>query len=119
LEPKRLAFAKVFVPGCQTYQVDPKLDSAENSRRIRELFGSGSEYYAPETVLECTGVESSVITGAFACRRGGDVMVIGVGRNTMNNLPFMHISLAEVNISFSSSKRHIDETVVDKLEIYQ
>ncbi|PVH89311.1 GroES-like protein [Cadophora sp. DSE1049] len=100
LEPKRLAFAKVFVPGCQTYQVDPKLDSAENSRRIRELFGSGSEYYAPETVLECTGVESSVITGAFACRRGGDVMVIGVGRNTMNNLPFMHISLAEINLKF-------------------
>ncbi|KAH7399966.1 putative alcohol dehydrogenase [Cadophora sp. MPI-SDFR-AT-0126] len=100
LEPRRLAFAREFVPGCQTYQVDPKLDSAENAKRIRELFGSGSEYDAPETVLECTGVESSVITGAFACRIGGDVMVIGVGRNTMNNLPFMHVSLAEINLKF-------------------
>jgi len=100
LEPKRLAFAKDFVPSCQTYQVDSKLDAVENAKKVRELFGSGSEYDAPETVLECTGVESSVITGAFACRRGGDVMVIGVGKSTMNNLPFMHISLAEINLKF-------------------
>jgi L-iditol 2-dehydrogenase len=64
------------------------------------LFGE-SEYEAPETVLECTGVESSIITAAFTVRRGGDLMVIGVGKDVMDNLPFMHISLAEVKIAKS------------------
>ena len=38
LEPKRLAFAKDFVPSCQTYQVDSKLDAVENAKKVRELF---------------------------------------------------------------------------------
>jgi L-iditol 2-dehydrogenase len=99
LEPKRLAFAKAFVPSCQAYQVDRKLDAKGNARAIRALFGS-SEYEAPATILECTGVESSVITAAYTVRTGGDLMVIGVGKDIMNNLPFMHISLAEVRRFF-------------------
>lgn len=96
LEPGRLAFAKNFVPCCITYQVDQNKEARENAHEIRALFG-GSEYMAPETVLECTGVESSVCTAAYTARRGGTVMVIGVGKAIMNNLPFMHISLAEVS----------------------
>ena len=96
LEPQRLAFAKEFVPSCQVYQVNTKLDAKQSAQDIRALFGS-TEYEAPETVLECTGVESSVVTAAYTVRRGGDLMVIGVGRDIMNNLPFMHISLSEVN----------------------
>jgi L-iditol 2-dehydrogenase len=95
LEPKRLTFAKDFVPSCQVYQVDPALNTQGNAKAIRALFGS-TEYEAPEAVLECTGVESSVITASYTVRRGGDLVVIGVGRNIMNNLPFMHLSLSEV-----------------------
>lgn len=97
LEPRRLAFARKFIPSCKTYQVDRDLDAEGNAKHIRSLFGS-QEYYAPETILECTGVESSIITAAFTARRGGTVMVIGVGRPVMNNLPFMHLSLAEVSV---------------------
>lgn len=98
VEPKRLAFAKEFVPGCTTYQIDVKSGAEENAKEIRRLYGADAdEYLAPPTVLECTGVESSVCTAAFAVRRGGVVCVIGVGRSVMNNLPFMHISLAEVS----------------------
>ncbi|MBE3042694.1 zinc-binding dehydrogenase, partial [Candidatus Bathyarchaeota archaeon] len=98
VEPKRLAFAAEFVPGCTTYQVDTGLGAEANAGEIRRLFGAeGDEYCAPATVLECTGVESSVCTAAFAVRRGGVVCVIGVGRAVMNNLPFMHMSLAEVS----------------------
>ncbi|KAL3417599.1 sorbitol dehydrogenase [Phlyctema vagabunda] len=100
VEAKRLEFAKKFVPSVETYLVDTKKDAKENAQGIRSLFGGGSEYEAPRTVLECTGVESSVVTACFAVRTGGDVMVIGVGRDTMNNLPFMHISLAEINLKF-------------------
>lgn len=101
IEPRRLAFAKEFVPSCVTYQVNTQLDAEGNRRAIQKLFGS-DEYFAPETVLECTGVETSVCTAAYAVRRGGTVMVIGVGRAIMNNLPFMHISLAEVGFSLFS-----------------
>jgi L-iditol 2-dehydrogenase len=101
LEPKRLAFAKDFVPSCRPYQISRNLDAQGNAKVIRSLFGD-SEYEAPETILECTGVESSVVTAAYTVRRGGDLMVIGVGKDIMNNLPFMHISLAEVGCtSFS------------------
>lgn len=97
LEPSRLAFAKDFVPTCITYQVDCTKDAPSNAGAIRALFGS-SKYVAPDTILECTGVESSVCTAAYTVRRGGTLMVIGVGKAIMNNLPFMHISLAEVSI---------------------
>lgn len=64
LEPKRLSFAKDFAPSCQTYLMDRSLDAQGNASRIRLLFGE-SEYEAPEVVLECTRVESSVITAAY------------------------------------------------------
>lgn len=101
LDTGRLSFAKKFVPECQTYRVERDLDPESNAKRIRELFNVATvgEYGAPETVLECTGVESSVATACYTARRGGTVMVIGVGREIMNNLPFMHLSLAEVSQS--------------------
>ncbi|CEJ55699.1 Putative Sorbitol dehydrogenase [Penicillium brasilianum] len=104
LEPSRLAFARELVPSCMTYQVDLNKDAAGNAQALRALFGA-SEYDAPETVLECTGVESSVCTAAYTARRGGTVMVIGVGKATMNNLPFMHISLAEIDLRFINRYR--------------
>lgn len=102
LEPGRLAFARDYVPSCITYQVDRDLSSEENAAAVRKLFGEeGDEYTAPPTVLECTGVESSVVLATFAVRRGGVVCVIGVGKSVMNNLPFMHISLAEVSFFYT------------------
>jgi L-iditol 2-dehydrogenase len=97
LEPKRLAFAKEFVPSCQVYQVDTTLHEESNAAAIQALFGP-TEYEAPATVLECTGVESSVVTAAHVVRTGGDLMVIGVGKDIMNNLPFMKISLSEASL---------------------
>ncbi|KAH7034578.1 chaperonin 10-like protein [Microdochium trichocladiopsis] len=106
LEPKRLAFAKEFVPMCIPYQVNRNLDAEGNAKEIRKLFDAESfEYNAPPSVLECTGVESSVVTAAYAVRRGGVVCVIGVGKSIMNNLPFMHISLAEIDLRFINRYR--------------
>jgi L-iditol 2-dehydrogenase len=97
VEPSRLAFARRVVPSCHTYLVDTKVDAGQNARELRKLFGA-SEYEMPRVALECTGVESSVCTAAFAVRRGGLCMVVGVGKSVMNNLPFMHLSLAEVGL---------------------
>ena len=38
LEPRRLSFAKDFVPSCMTYQVDRSLDARANAKAIRRLF---------------------------------------------------------------------------------
>lgn len=104
VEKKRLDFAKQLVPSCLTHQVDTSVDARGNARAIRTLFGArggedeeGDDYPAPPTVIECTGVESSVCTAAFTVRRGGKIVVVGVGKDVMNNLPFMHLSLAEVS----------------------
>ncbi|KAL3956082.1 hypothetical protein ACCO45_008928 [Purpureocillium lilacinum] len=59
------------------------------------------EYHMPQVVLECTGVESSIATAAYTARRGGTVNVVGVSpRITIDNVPFMHMSLAEIKLLF-------------------
>lgn len=109
VEQSRLDFAARFVPGVLTYRVDTSKTSLESAEEIRQIYGCGyrdvrrgvpseDEYVAPSTVLECTGTEPSVVTAAYSCRRGGVVMVVGVGRSIMNNLPFMHLSLSEVSL---------------------
>lgn len=113
VDPLRLDFAKAFMPGVLTYHVAVEKTPLQCSEEIRALYGclprdvqkgmpSPNEYVAPVTVLECTGIESSIITAAYSCRRSGSVMVIGVGRSTMNNLPFMHLSLGEIDLKFTN-----------------
>lgn len=99
VEPSRLAFAQEFVPTCKTYRVDLKKSSEENAMEARKLFGE-EEYTQPRVALECTGVESSVVTAGFTVRRGGTLVCVGVGKGIMNNMPFMHLSLAEIGIKF-------------------
>ncbi|EMR62760.1 putative sorbitol dehydrogenase protein [Eutypa lata UCREL1] len=101
---ERLDFAKKFVPNCQTYQIKPKLSAQETAAEIRELYGE-DEYSMPASVIECTGVEGSVCTACYCVRRGGTLMVIGVGRPIMNNVPFMHLSLAEIDLKFINRYR--------------
>lgn len=104
IDESRLAFAKKYIPAATTYQINPTLDSEGNAKAIRALFGP-DEYSAPDRILECTGVESSVVTAAFTARRGGVVVVIGVGKAVMNSLPFMHLSLAEIDLKFINRYR--------------
>ncbi|KAH6899811.1 chaperonin 10-like protein [Thelonectria olida] len=104
VEPSRLEFAKTIVPSVKTYQVDLKKSNEENGAEVRKLFGA-TEYVQPRVALECTGIESSICSAAFMVRRGGLLMVIGVGRSIMNNLPFMHLSLAEIDLRFINRYR--------------
>ncbi|ODV83599.1 hypothetical protein CANARDRAFT_29831 [[Candida] arabinofermentans NRRL YB-2248] len=99
ISSKRLEFAKKLIPEVTTYQIDTKKSNWENAQEIRKLFGP-TEYEQPPCVLECTGVESSIITGGFVTRRGGTLTVLGVGRGDINNFPFMHLSLAEIDVKF-------------------
>lgn len=52
-------------------------------------------------MLECTGIESSIATAGYTVRRGGTVNVVGVSaKNLINNIPFMHMSMSEVQLRF-------------------
>jgi len=127
IEPRRLEFARGFVPSCRTYLVDQKLDAEGNAKAMRRLFVEKDEksnnsddldplgYFAPHVVLECTGTEPGVGTAAFAARRGGTVMVIGVGKTSMNNLPFMHLSLAEIDLKFINRYRDLWPSAISAL----
>lgn len=101
IEPSRLEFARKVVPQCKTYQIDSTKDAEGNAAAIKALFGD-SDYTMPRVALECTGVEFSICTAAYTVRRGGVLMVVGVGKSIVNNLPFMHLSLAEVSLSLNS-----------------
>lgn len=100
----RLQFAKSFLPECITYKVDLAASPQQNGRNVRTLFegdGKDPEYDMPHLVLECTGVESSIATAAFTVRRGGRINVVGVSsKPNINNVPFMHLSLAEIELRF-------------------
>ncbi|KPI45823.1 L-arabinitol 4-dehydrogenase [Cyphellophora attinorum] len=111
IDPARLSFAEKFVPGCRTWHVSgagPIADAesvrtllgCKGDRNVEKGLPDSDEYFAPHVVLECTGVESSVATAAYACRRGGTVVVVGVGKDRMDNLPFMHLSLSEIQLRF-------------------
>lgn len=102
----RLKFAETFVPGCKTVQIQTDKTPEEMAAIINDTI-SAALGDQPRVVYECTGVQSSVVTAAYIPRPAGEVMVVGVGRPIMNELPFMHIALAEV-----SSLIHALTTVV-------
>lgn len=98
VDQSRLDFARSFDPNCWTHRVcgTPEDTGAE----IRKLFGA-DETNMPSLVLECTGVEASIITAGFTVKRGGTINVVGVSpKMSINNVPFMKLSLAEIKLLF-------------------
>ncbi|KAG6356251.1 hypothetical protein INS49_015638 [Diaporthe citri] len=105
VDASRLEFAKEFEPHCRTYLVNAQGTAQGNAVGIRSLFagsnGLPTEHDMPALVLECTGIESSIATAAYIVRRGGRINIVGVSsRPLINNIPFMHLSLAEIQLRF-------------------
>jgi L-iditol 2-dehydrogenase len=96
LDRGRLDFAEKFVPGAVGVQVDLTKSPEEMAMAVRKVAKKqGGD--VPRSVFECTGVQSSVVTASYVPRPAGEVIVIGVGKAIMNELPFMHLSMAEVS----------------------
>ncbi|XP_045618687.1 sorbitol dehydrogenase isoform X2 [Procambarus clarkii] len=51
----------------------------------------------PQVTLECTGVQSGIVTGIYATRSGGVLMLVGVGAPEVT-LPLVHAGMREVEI---------------------
>lgn len=93
IDQSRLDFATRLVPGC----VPVKVDTSGSPEHTALAVLQSLRCEAPRVVFECSGVQSSVSTACYLARPGGEVMVIGVGRAKMDDLPFMHLSMAEVS----------------------
>ncbi|SMR50489.1 unnamed protein product [Zymoseptoria tritici ST99CH_1E4] len=105
LDAGRLEFATEFAPGCIPYQIIPDVSAQDTAVDILQTMqAAGGDQ--PRVVYECTGVQGSVVTSCYLPRPAGEVMVIGVGRPIMNELPFMHMSLAEVDLKFINRYHH-------------
>jgi len=95
VDAARLRFAKAFVKECTTVQVPLDKTPEEVAGLIQKEFTEVASP-PPRVSYECTGIASSVHTVLYATQRGGEIMVIGVGRKIMDGVPFMHASMAEV-----------------------
>lgn len=102
IDQRRLEFPTKFILGCEVFQTSMERTSEENAADILALFKEKLKSPLPPVVYECTGVQSSVHVAALACQRGGNVIVVGVGKDVMDGLPFMHLSLSEVSTMSSS-----------------
>lgn len=114
VDAARLRFAQAFVPACSTVQVPLDQKPEEVAKLIHKRFASvGSPL--PRVSYECTGVASSVATALYATQRGGEVMVIGVGRRIMDGVPFMHASMAEVSALYALFATNVQLASRDRL----
>jgi len=95
IDQGRLDFAKQFCPGVKTHKVEFSHSVEDFAKAVIEL-GEGNE---PAVAMECTGVESSIAGAIQACKFGGKVFVIGVGKNEIK-IPFMRLSTREVDLQF-------------------
>ncbi|KAK7408272.1 hypothetical protein QQX98_009585 [Neonectria punicea] len=90
----RLQFAKKLVPRVRPVTIPTEKTPVEIAEVIKEALGEETQL-----VLECTGVESSVVAGIYSCRFGGMVFVIGCGKD-FQTLPFMHMAGKEIDLRF-------------------
>jgi len=95
IDQGRLDFAKKFCPDVKTHKVEFSHSPEDFAKSVVAL----SEGNEPAVAMECTGVESSIAGAIQACKFGGKVFVIGVGKNEIK-IPFMRLSTREVDLQF-------------------
>ncbi|KAK6223513.1 L-arabinitol 4-dehydrogenase [Colletotrichum tabaci] len=97
----RLQMAKKAVPRVRTVLVTPGKEPHAVAGDVKDALGQEAK-----VVIECTGVESSVITGIYSCRFGGMVFVIGCGKD-FATIPFMYMAGKEIDLRFQFRYRDI------------
>jgi L-iditol 2-dehydrogenase len=113
INESRLALAKKLVPRVKPITITADKQPIEAAVDVKRALGGEAR-----VVMECTGVESSVVTGIYVsfypvdaaptitdakscqtCRFGGMVFVIGCGKD-FQTMPFMHMSTKEIDLRF-------------------
>lgn len=100
IDQGRLDFSKQLVPHIRTVLVQRGMTPEKVAEKVIEAAGM-----KPRLCIECTGVESSVTAGIYSLRFKGLIHIIGVGHDFMN-LPFMHLSVNEIDVKFQYRYRN-------------
>ncbi|GJC97719.1 L-arabinitol 4-dehydrogenase [Colletotrichum higginsianum] len=98
---ERSGMAKKAVPRVRTVLVTPGKEPHAVAEDVKDALGQEAK-----VVMECTGVESSVITGIYSCRFGGMVFVIGCGKD-FATIPLMYMAGKEIDLRFQFRYRDI------------
>lgn len=107
IDASRLSFASKYLPGIETLQLPIKpreedlLDwsMAQASSIIQSTsLTNKKEEDQVDIVYECTGVESCISLSVFLARRGGKVMLIGMGNKGCTLMPTDILTTREVDI---------------------
>jgi threonine dehydrogenase-like Zn-dependent dehydrogenase len=99
----RLAFAKEYLPQIQTVQLPlPPKDTPDllawSQELIEKMVQSGTfDRELIDVCYECTGVDTCIQMAMFSARRGGVVMLIGLGKGSAL-LPTEVMSVREVDV---------------------
>ncbi|XP_028413386.1 sorbitol dehydrogenase-like [Dendronephthya gigantea] len=91
LDEKRLEMAKNLGADL-TIQVEKGKTAEEIACHIKQLLNE-----APNKIIECTGVESSINAGIFAAKSGGIVVIVGMGKPEVK-MPVFNFLAREVDI---------------------
>ena len=91
----RLNFAKTVLPRVTTFQVPMGRSPEDCAQGILQQMGGTR----PRVAMECTGVESSILTAIHSVSFGGKVFVIGVGKSEIQ-IPFMRLSTQDIDLQF-------------------
>lgn len=113
IDEKRLKFAKALMAGKGGHVraiLVGKESPEELAKKITEIAGGEID-----VGIECTGVESSLATAIHASKFGGSVFVVGVGKDEMN-IPFMILSVKEVDLRFQYRYANTWPTAIRLLE---
>ncbi|OHE92992.1 L-arabinitol 4-dehydrogenase [Colletotrichum orchidophilum] len=101
INQNRLDMAKKVVPRVRSLLITPGKDPQATADDIKGALGQEAKM-----ILECTGVESSVVTGIYSCRFGGIVFVIGCGKD-FATIPIMYMAGKEIELRFQFRYRDI------------
>lgn len=96
IDDKRLNLAKEIYSDVIPYRISTAKSPQETAKEIVSLLGEES---GPSVTLECTGMESSITTCVYITRRGGEIMVLGMGKN-LQTLPIMDMSMKQIDLKF-------------------
>ncbi|XP_046848589.1 sorbitol dehydrogenase-like [Xenia sp. Carnegie-2017] len=91
LDEKRLKVAK-DLGADHVITVERGKTAKEVASKVKKLLGK-----APNKVIECTGAESSIITGIYAAESGGVVVIVGMGKPEVK-MPVIDFLAREVDI---------------------
>lgn len=97
INQKRLDFARVYLPSIKTelLPLPPKTDALAWSEQQAVLLQLSADTI--DAVFECTGAETSISLAMHIVRRGGVVMLIGMG-TVQCVLPIDLISTREIDV---------------------